>query len=624
MTSIDMRQFHGTFLEESVEHLDEIEHLLMSFDSATQDAEILNCIFRAAHSIKGGAGIFGFDALISVTHLMENLFDLARKDKFQLTTSVINDLLSVVDVLRQLIQGYSQEEPVNWSIVAQATTKIEALLNPEADDSDGFGFFAAVADEKPDEDGFGLFESAVPASPPDDDDGFGFFDSDSAAVGADVTKNERPEQQTSDDVMVRSAPQSPPTPEKKPATPSQAAAATSSRAKTESESSSIRVDLQKIDGLVNLVGELVITQSMLSLIGEEIEGAVTEKLQIALAELERNTRDLQEGIMSIRMLPMSFVFNRFPRVVRDLSQKLNKTVELQIEGGHTEIDKGLIEKLVDPLTHLVRNSLDHGIELPAARQSAGKSSLGVLLLKAEQKGGNVLITVKDDGGGLDRQRILAKARESGLDISDTAADEDVWQLIMAPGFSTAAEVTDVSGRGVGMDVVKRNIEAMGGNISIQSQRGRGTSIQIRLPLTLAILDGMIISVSGQKYIVPLVNIVESIQPNESNLTSISNRQMLYLRDSYWPLVPLHQVMGLEANGRKITEGILVLVEASQSRFAILVDDLIGQQQVVIKSLEQHYRRVPGIAGATIMGDGGVALILDVESMQQHLAGTVIS
>jgi two-component system, chemotaxis family, sensor kinase CheA len=310
--------------------------------------------------------------------------------------------------------------------------------------------------------------------------------------------------------------------------------------------------------------------------------------------------------------------------VRDLSQKLNKTVELQIEGGHTEIDKGLIEKLVDPLTHLVRNSLDHGIELPAARQSAGKSSLGVLLLKAEQKGGNVLITVKDDGGGLDRQRILAKARESGLDISDTAADEDVWQLIMAPGFSTAAEVTDVSGRGVGMDVVKRNIEAMGGNISIQSQRGRGTSIQIRLPLTLAILDGMIISVSGQKYIVPLVNIVESIQPNESNLTSISNRQMLYLRDSYWPLVPLHQVMGLEANGRKITEGILVLVEASQSRFAILVDDLIGQQQVVIKSLEQHYRRVPGIAGATIMGDGGVALILDVESMQQHLAGTVIS
>jgi two-component system, chemotaxis family, sensor kinase CheA len=311
---------------------------------------------------------------------------------------------------------------------------------------------------------------------------------------------------------------------------------------------------------------------------------------------------------------MSFVFNRFPRVVRDLSQKLSKQVELVVEGGHTEIDKSLIEKLVDPLTHLVRNSLDHGIEPAETRRALGKAETGRLILKAEQKGGNVLISVHDDGGGLNRQKIMAKARQRGIEISETAPDSEVWQLIMAPGFSTAEQVTDVSGRGVGMDVVRRNIESMGGKIDITSSTGQGSGIHIRLPLTLAILDGMSVSVSDQQFIVPLVNIVESVQPSPEQMMLISNQQMLFLRDLYWPIVKLGELMQLPDAIKDPLIGILVLVESSRNRFAMLVDDLLGQQQVVIKSLEQHYRRVDGVAGATIMGDGSVALILDVESL----------
>jgi two-component system chemotaxis sensor kinase CheA len=619
MTVIDMQQFHGAFLDESAEHLDEIEQVLMDFDNGQQDSEGLNQIFRAAHSVKGGAGIFGFDALISVTHIMENLFDKARKGEYQLTPPVINELLTVVDALRQLLDSYREGAPVNWGLVAESTKKIELLLQPETPaaptEIEGFGLFtdeaAAVED---DEDGFGFFAPLPAATTKDNDESFGFF---TDAPGIVSSAAEGTAQSPTSPAVATVADAAATTPAAELSAPS-TTSPTTTKAKSDSEkaeNNSIRVDLHKIDGLVNLVGELVITQSMLSLIGQDVQGAAGEKLQTALVELERNTRDLQESIMSIRMLPVSFVFNRFPRVVRDLSQKLNKTVELVIEGGHTEIDKGLIEKLVDPLTHLVRNSLDHGIEAPDVRQANGKPATGHLTLRAEQKGGNILITVRDDGGGLNRLKILAKARERGIDIDENAADEEVWQLIMAPGFSTAEQITDVSGRGVGMDVVKRNIESLGGKISIQSEAGQGTAIFIRLPLTLAILDGMSVSAGGQTYIVPLVNIVESIQPDSSNLTMIGNQRLLFLRDCYWPLVYLHLAMGLSEQAADPTQSILVLVEASRSRYAIVVDELVGQQQVVIKSLEQHFRRVSGIAGATIMGDGSVALILDIESLQ---------
>lgn len=643
--SMDMSQFHGVFIEESQEHLDEMEHLLLALDPSSPDIEELNSIFRAAHSIKGGSGMFSFDALITVTHVMESLFDKARQGKFNFSVHIIDELLIAVDTLRKLLKSYADSTEIEWALVNTTTASLEVILEPNSqaesqDDEIGFGFFkplnsssksntseTLVQVEDDADDGFGFFEPIVDENTADDiEDGFGFFvDLDDNLLDSNLSKqkvsNYQEEALTTE---VEASVLHDTTDDSIPSVSSLAQHAkstslsksnTDTKAKAEaSESSSIRVDIAKIDSLVNLVGELVITQSMLNLIGDEITGLASEKLRSALAELERNTRELQEGIMSIRMLPMSFVFNRFPRVVRDLSKKLNKKIDLTIVGGQTEIDKGLIELLVDPLTHLVRNSLDHGIELPEIRIANGKPETGVLTLKAEQKGGNILISVLDDGAGLNRDRILAKAFENNVDVPENPTDQQVWQLIMSAGFSTAEQVTDVSGRGVGMDVVKRNIESMGGRLEILSEKGRGSSFQIRLPLTLAILDGMSISVGGQIFIIPLVNIIESVQPQSSQLKFIGNEQVLDLRDAYWPIVNLYQVMDLEPQSRLATEGILVLVETNNTRFALLVDELIGQQQAVIKSLEQHYRRVQGVAGATIMGDGSVALILDAESL----------
>ncbi len=595
--SIDMSQFHGVFIEESQEHLDDIERLLMALQIDHPDIEELNSIFRAAHSIKGGSGIFGFEALISVTHVMENLFDKARQGQFVFSGHVIDVLLQAVDALRMLLTGYSDGAEPDWSMVERTTQLVEALLQPSPVEDEGFGFFTTVDHNSAADDGFGFFQTPVRSA---ETEAFGFFAAEPATAAASAPAQSEP-----------------------PAVAT--VAKTVAAVKTESvESNSIRVDIAKVDTLVNLAGELVITQSMLNLLGAEVEGQVAERLQTALTELARNTRELQESIMSIRMLPLSFVFNRFPRVVRDLSHKLHKQVELVIEGGQTEIDKGLIERLVDPLTHLVRNSLDHGIEIPATRLARGKTQTGTLTLKAEQKGGNILIYVQDDGGGLDRDKIVAKAEQQGIELPANPTDQQVWQLIMAPGFSTAAEITDVSGRGVGMDVVKRNLEAMGGRLDIESVAGVGSSFQIRLPLTLAILDGMSVSVAEQLFIIPLVNIIESVKPAPEQLKFISNQAMLELRDAYWPIVQLHTVMQIADAKQQPEEAILVLIETSKTRFALQVDDLIGQQQVVIKSLEQHYRRVPGVAGATIMGDGSVALILDVESLSSQLPATSVS
>jgi two-component system chemotaxis sensor kinase CheA len=606
MMSIDMSQFHGVFIEESQEHLDDIERLLMALQIEHPDVEELNSIFRAAHSIKGGSGIFGFEALISVTHVMENLFDKARQGQFLFTSHVIDELLQAVDALRTLLSGYSEGAEPDWSRVEQTTLRVEALLQPVPVEDEGFGFFTEQDTAAAEDDSFGFFKTPLVNT---DSEAFGFFEPEPSAA---ETSTAAP-----------ASTSEPASTEPKPvAAVAALAAKTPAVAKPESvETNSIRVDIAKVDNLVNLAGELVITQSMLNLLGAEVEGAVAERLQTALTELARNTRELQESIMSIRMLPLSFVFNRFPRVVRDLSHKLHKQVALVIEGGQTEIDKGLIERLVDPLTHLVRNSLDHGIEIPATRLERGKAQTGTLTLKAEQKGGNILISVLDDGGGLDRAKILAKAEQQGIELPANPTDQQVWQLIMAPGFSTAAEITDVSGRGVGMDVVKRNLESMGGRLEIESVAGFGSSFHIRLPLTLAILDGMSVAVAEQLFIVPLVNIIESVKPAPEQLKYISNQSMLQLRDAYWPIVQLHAVMHIADAKLPPEDAILVLIETSKTRFALQVDDLIGQQQVVIKSLEQHYRRVPGVAGATIMGNGSVALILDVESLSSQVQPT---
>jgi two-component system chemotaxis sensor kinase CheA len=625
--SIDMKQFHSVFFDESQEHLDEMEHLLLELNTDDPDTEELNSIFRAAHSIKGGSGIFGFDALGSVTHIMESLLDNVRQGKLPINPPMVDLFLSSVDVLKGILESYKSGSDIDWPSANKICERLETLTAPkqtQEPEIEGFGLFAEPELEV--EDGFGFF-----GDPPTTSDAYGFFDDDApqtstpekkSATKKPVAKKATSKNKTpaNDEALVLAAVElvESSADEKKPVlTEVNGNSATATKAKTADagENSSIRVDVTKVDQLINLVGEIVITQSMLNLIGKSIDGALGEKFQSVAAELERNTREIQEAVMSIRMLPVSFVFNRFPRVVRDLSAKLGKSIDLVIEGGDTELDKGLTEKLVDPLTHLVRNSIDHGIESTEVRADRNKNPTGKVILKAAQQGGSIVISISDDGGGLNRERILAKAREKNISISDNPSDSEVWQLIFAPGFSTAAQITDVSGRGVGLDVVKRNVQSLGGRIDIESQEGIGATFTIRLPLTLAIVDGMCVSVGDQTFIIPLVNIVESMQPLKKDIKTLAgDDQLLLVRDQYWPILPLYKAMQLEPQFTEAHQGIAVLIEANKHRFALFVDGLVGQQQVVIKSLEQHYKRVQGVAGATIMGDGSVALILDVESL----------
>jgi two-component system chemotaxis sensor kinase CheA len=664
--SIDIEQFHSVFFDESDEHLDDMEQLLMSLDVESPDPEELNSIFRAAHSIKGGSGIFGFDALMNLTHVMENLLDKARNNELSVTADIVNVLLETLDVLKDTLNAYRDETPVPEESIDErikilndvmsgqsakltpngAPEEISSNTQTESTEDDGFGFFddepvhnqsseTAESSSQADE-GFGFFDDEEAqtnlvesqANKPDaakaesnndegDSQGFGFFEDVPSARHINTAANTTtgPKSQStntlrdsvndakasiSDVAAAKTPPKNKPTP--------------SAKKSTARESASIRVDTTKIDAMVNLVGELVITQSMLSMIGQDVEGQVGERLQLAIDELQRNTREIQESVMSMRMLPLTATFNRFPRLVRDLAGKLGKQVELVLQGGSTEIDKSLIEKIVDPLTHLVRNSIDHGIEMPDKRVAAGKPEKGTVILSAEQKGGSIIISIIDDGGGLHRDKILDKARSNGLAVSDDMPDSEVWQLIFQPGFSTAEAITDVSGRGVGMDVVRRNIESIGGRIDIESSAGEGSAFFIHLPLTLAIVDGMCVSVGKQIFVIPLLNIIESFQPTKQQLKTLGNDTVLYIRDQYWPLVPLYDFMEVEGAALSPTEGIVVLLESSKKRFGVLVDALVGQQQVVIKSLEEHYRKVAGIAGATIMGDGKVALIIDADSI----------
>jgi two-component system chemotaxis sensor kinase CheA len=482
----------------------------------------------------------------------------------------------------------------------------------------GYGFFddepaevkkEAVVAEK--QEGYGFFEETpVEKTERENNQGFGFFDEPKPSVNPETVATTSSQTPTPAVAATLVAEKAHPTRRVADKTPSPATA-----------DSSIRVSIEKVDQLINLVGELVITQAMLTQSASELDPAVLERLQNGLSQLERNTRDIQESVMAVRMLPISFVFSRFPRVVRDMAAKLNKQIELKTLGEGTELDKGLIEKIADPLTHLIRNSLDHGIEMPEKRIAAGKSATGTITLNAFHQGGNIVIEVADDGGGLSRSRILNKAKERGMNVSDDMPDSAVWMLIYEAGFSTAETVTDVSGRGVGMDVVKRNIAELGGRVEIDSAEGYGTRTTIRLPLTLAILDGLSVSVGGQTFIAPLGSIVESLQVNAEDLKSVSGEgHLLRVRGEYLPLISLHEVFNIKNAVTDFTKGIVVIIETERKKTALMVDELLGQHQVVIKSLESNFRKVPGISGATIMGDGKVALILDVAALATLNAG----
>ncbi|AOJ20444.1 chemotaxis protein CheA [Burkholderia cenocepacia] len=737
--TLDITQFYQTFFDEADELLAQMEQLLLNLDVDAPDPEDLAAIFRAAHSIKGGAATFGFSALTDTTHILESLLDRARNHELTLTKEMIDAFLETKDVLSDQLVDYRASAEPDAAAAATICAKLERLkaesgagapaaaaepapaapVAPVAAVAPAVVEAAAAGDRAPDH----VVEQAVAAAHPaaDADAGgphlkitlVGVDAKDQALLteelgnlgrivgreeaGADLSLWVESDVPSDDIVAVccfvidesqirvahgtapaaaqgaaaeaaeppaaaaqparvevfappPAAPQpaapapapaepaaaaQPPQPQQhaqpqpaEHATPAAAAHHDDKRARPAAaaaagaEGSSIRVGVEKVDQLINLVGELVITQAMLAETATAFDPALHDRLFNGMAQLERNARDLQEAVMSIRMMPMDYVFSRFPRLVRDLAGKLGKQVELVTFGQATELDKSLIERIIDPLTHLVRNSLDHGIETVDKRVAAGKDAVGQLVLSAAHHGGNIVIEVSDDGAGLNRERILAKAAKQGMQISENISDDEVWQLIFAPGFSTAETVTDVSGRGVGMDVVKRNIQSMGGHVEISSQAGRGTTTRIVLPLTLAILDGMSVKVGSEIFILPLNFVMESLQPSNDDIYTVGNgERVVRVRGEYLPLVALHEVFSVEDARTDPTQGIVTIMETEGRRFAMLIDELVGQQQVVVKNLETNYRKVHGISAATILGDGSVALIVDVAALNRETRAT---
>lgn len=669
--SMDISDFYQTFFDEADELLADMEQHLLDLVPEAPDSEQLNAIFRAAHSIKGGAGTFGFTILQETTHLMENLLDEARRGEMQLNTDIINLFLETKDIMQEQLDAYkSSTEPdaasfeyicnalrqlaleAKGQVVPAATSGAKLSVVESVAQDAGAAAPAGAADDgklrivlsRLKENEVGLLEeelgnlgtlsnvvkgtdtlSATVDGGISQDDIIAVLcfviEADQIAfetAAAAPAESAPVETVAVEDVAVEEVPapvvQAAPVPALKAVAKEQPAAR--EKPARASESTSIRVAVEKVDQLINLVGELVITQSMLAQRSNELDPVTHGDLITSMTQLQRNARDLQESVMSIRMMPMEYVFSRFPRLVRDLASKLDKQVELTQIGSSTELDKSLIERIIDPLTHLVRNSLDHGIETPEKRVEAGKSPVGNLTLSAEHQGGNICIEVTDDGAGLNRDRILAKAISQGMNVHENMSDEDVGMLIFAPGFSTAEQVTDVSGRGVGMDVVKRNIQEMGGHVEIKSRQGAGTTIRILLPLTLAILDGMSVKVSDEVFILPLNAVMESLQPREEDLHPLAGgERVLEVRGEYLPLVELWKVFDVNGAKTEATQGIVVILQSAGRRYALLVDQLIGQHQVVVKNLESNYRKVPGISAATILGDGSVALIVDVSALQ---------
>ena len=657
---MDLAQFHEAFFEESFEAVESMEAALLKLDVGAPDPEVINTVFRVAHSIKGGAGMFNFADIASFTHTLETLLDGVRAGRTRLTTEVMNLLLKSVDVMREMLGATQRKQSFDPQRVADlqfdlevAVAKTSAAQAPDvaappaaaavsdwrigvkplenmlSRGNEPLALFAAVAE---------LGELSVEASvgeiPPlasidphrcyvrwqlglrssasreQIAEAFEWVEGDcdlTIEVAGAATPAAAPPAQPAA-APAGPAPAEPP--------PAAAKAAPKPEGAAQGDASSIRVSTQKIDELINTVGEVVITQSMLAQLGALAEGACAERLRSGLAQLERNVRELHESVMRVRMLPIGFAFSRFPRLVRDVAQRLGKQIDLKLTGEQTELDKTVLERIGDPLVHLVRNSIDHGIEMPDERLKAGKSAAGTVHLEAFHRGSAIIIEVSDDGRGLDCERILAKARSRGLvGAGETPSEEAIFELIFLPGFSTAEQATDLSGRGVGMDVVRRNIKSLGGKIDITSARGRGSRFTISLPLTLAIVDGQSVCVGSETYIVPLVSIVESLQIRAGGVNRLSNAgEVISFRGDYLPLLRLHELFGVEARARAIHDGLVVVVEGDGQRVGLFVDDLRGQQQVVIKSLETNYGQVPGISGATILGDGSVALILDVPGL----------
>ena len=666
--SIDVTQFHQIFFEESFEGLDSMEAALLELGGGSEDSELINTIFRGAHSIKGGGGTFGFTEVARFTHVLETLLDQMRSGQRDATRDAVNLLLESVDALREMLTATRDKTAIDAPRIADLIARLEAILGndqPQATQTESASASVSVQGWRiqfrphPDilrtgNDPVRILRelaslgdisvqadlTAVPS--------WESLDPESCHLGWDIELRGDVTREILDEVFAWVVDEA-----DLRITPLEQAAASAVElgsdadaavtgelvaerrrsddrrhseerrsAAPASDAASIRVSTNKIDALINMVGELVITQSMLGQVGDSLvqngANAQLDKLRDGLAALERNTRELQESVMQIRMLPISFAFNRFPRLVHDLGGKLNKQIELRMTVENTELDKTVMEKIGDPLVHLVRNSLDHGIETPEVRVAAGKPPVGTVHLNAYHQGGNIVIEISDDGAGLNKRKILRKAVERGLVSAaeaSTMSDDKVGDLIFLPGFSTADVVSDVSGRGVGMDVVRRNIQSLGGSVEVRSQEGLGSSFIIRLPLTLAILDGQLVRVGNQIYIIPLVSIIESLQARKEYINSVAGMAEVYrLRDDYLPVIRLYSLFNIQGDTEDLTKGLLVVVEGDGQKAAVFVDELLAQQQVVIKSLESNYRRVDGVSGATILGDGSVALIMDIPGL----------
>jgi two-component system chemotaxis sensor kinase CheA len=662
--SIDLSQFIPSFLEESFEGLELMETSLLNL-TQDSDSETINAIFRAAHSIKGGVGTFGFDNVTTFTHLVETLLDEMRDGRRIIEQSDVEILLSSVDCMRLLIEAIRDEEVCESDKITLTSSLLEQTLAGEVGTlvavassnststttsagtqcwhitfipehhlvqtgNDPLLLFNALADlgdltvtAKTDDlpaltdmdvEELYLTWHLILRSDASEDDIKEVFEwvEDECELTIALQSEEKITDPVVDvppiiietavpEIIVDSAPVK--SVDKNPS-------------KSKPDAGSIRVGVDKVDNLINLVGELVITQSMLSELGNDFDASKVERLVSGLDQLLQNTKELQESVMRIRMLPISFAFNRFPRLVHDLAIKTGKKMELIISGEQTELDKTVMEQIGDPLVHLVRNAVDHGIETADVRIAAGKPAKGTIKLDAYHQGGNIVIEINDDGGGINREAVYNKAVEKGLiDSKTTLTDPQVFDLLFEAGFSTAQEVSDISGRGVGMDVVKKNIQALGGRIQVESTPGKGSTFKVNLPLTLAILDGQLVKVGTETYIIPLIAIVESLQIKAELVNRVSGDMILYrLREDNVPVLPIYEIFNLTSECTDIDNALLVVVEADGKKIGLMVDDLLAQQQVVIKSLAENYQHVDGISGATILGDGSVSMILDIPSI----------
>ncbi|HEV2700326.1 MAG TPA: chemotaxis protein CheA [Steroidobacteraceae bacterium] len=685
--SLEMEQFHAGFFEESFESLDGMENSLLQLDPNTPNAEAINSVFRVAHSIKGGSGMFSFTAVASFTHTLETLLDELRAGRMAVTRPIIDLLLKSTDVLRGMLKATQSKAPIDQQTVADVQFDLELMLANRAPPTGATGATPASPTPAAEPTSSALPDSLRPkertwtiefrpnarlAAPGADPSrvfaelaelgtmalvahaenlpALAELDPESCYLTWTITlTTELPSEAIRNildwaeaDCELREEEPSaarphialvplptPPSPLPSPPPPSSpqtiqgpAGEPTSNPAKaTPAESNSIRVATEKLDQLMNTLGEIVIAQSMLMQLVDGTEPPRLERISAGLIQLERNVRDLQESVMRVRMLPIRIAFSRFPRLVHDLSARLNKQIELKMTGEQTELDKTVLEKIGDPLVHLVRNSIDHGLELPEIRLAAGKSPVGTLFLNAYHRGGSIVIEVGDDGAGLNLDRILSKARAKGLvGQNDALSDEAVANLIFQPGFSTAEVTTELSGRGVGMDVVRRNIEELGGTVELRTEAGKGSSVVISLPLTLAIVDGLSVGVGGEVYIVPLLSIIASLQFKRGEARGLTGVGEVFLfRGEYIPIIRLHDAFNLEPRCRDLELGSVMVVECDGRRVGLFVDELLGQQQVVVKSMETNYHRIEGVSGATILGDGSVALILDIPSLVRYAA-----